>query len=45
MDVDFWAKYVILEESQGVSRTESLAKIEAKFGADFRGEVETKLTA
>ncbi len=45
MDAEFWARYVILKETQGVPRSESLAKIEAKFGAEFRSEVETKLAA
>jgi len=41
--VQFWVRYVLLKEQQGVDRTVTLAQIEAKFGMEFRQQVEAEL--
>lgn len=41
--MSFWAQYVMAKETQGVSRNESLSRIEAKYGKDFRNQVEAEL--
>jgi hypothetical protein len=41
--VAFWARYVILKEQQGVDRETTLAQIEAKYGTEFRQQVEAEL--
>ncbi|MBB6731883.1 hypothetical protein [Cohnella zeiphila] len=41
--MSFWAQYVVAKEEQGVSRADSLAKIEAKYGAEFRASIEAEL--
>ena len=42
--VDFWTRYVLLKEQQGVERTVALMQIEAKYGAQLRQQVEEKLS-
>ena len=42
--VDFWVRYVLLKEQQGVDRNVTLAQIGAKYGAQFRQQVEEKLS-
>ena len=41
--MSFWARYVILKEQQGVPRETTLAQIEAKYGQEFRAQVEAEL--
>ena len=41
--VTFWARYVLLKEQQGVDRSITLAQIEAKYGTQFRQQVEAEL--
>lgn len=41
--MSFWASYVLLKEADGVNRVISLGKIEAKYGADLRQQIETEL--
>lgn len=41
---EFFVNYVLIKESQGVLREISLTRIEAKFGLEFRQQVETLLT-
>ena len=41
--VDFWVRYVLLKEQQGVDRAVTLAQIEAKYGEQLRQQVEAQL--
>ena len=41
--VDFWVRYVLLKEQQGVDRNVTLAQIEEKYGEQFRQQVEAQL--
>jgi len=41
--IQFWVRYVLLKEQQGIDRTVTLAQIEAKYGEEFRQQVEEKL--
>jgi len=42
--IQFWVRYVLLKEQQGVDRAVTLAQIEAKYGEEFRQQVEEKLS-
>jgi len=39
--VDFWVRYVLLKEQQGVDR--AVTQIEAKYGEQLRQQVEAQL--
>jgi hypothetical protein len=41
--VDFWVRYVLLKEQQGVPRETTLGLIEQKFGTEFRQQIEAEL--
>jgi len=41
--IQFWARYVLLKEQQGIDRAVTLAQIEAKYGEQLRQQVEAQL--
>lgn len=41
--MSFWARYVLLKERQGIARIETLDRIEAIKGFEFREEIETEI--
>lgn len=41
--MSFWAEYVLAKEAQGFDRIFILSKIEAKYGAEKRREIEEEL--
>lgn len=41
--VDFWVRYVLLKEQQGVDRAVTLAQIEEKYEEQIRRQIEEKL--